>query len=535
MKENEQPIIEVCGLEAKIVEQAEFIIHENDIRTQAQTPPGLIAPMQFFCKEESEIIGTMDKIAFAYQTRRNLPVVPVLRPQFPVGGQNGVPVAAGEIIAYRSRKDPPSDFDLTKILLGRVTLRTQGGTVFLFNGSYYKRLSPIELQTIIREALRNELEIGGSVKQIDNVGKALLTEASIQASDDAWGGENYIAMKNGVLDIRSGLLRPFTPQLFLTYQMQTDWLPQSQCPVFERYLATVTGGEPVLTQRFWQTLGYILSPSCRAKRFILLQGKGDTGKSIIGNLIRAFFGEENVGSVDIFKMGDKFALSSIVSKRANICMDLSNSSLGDQAVAIIKQLTGSDAVQVEEKYKPSYSTYVKCKLIFGTNHQLRTGSWDGAFMNRVLLLPFMYPIPKHLQDHGLPEKLCAEMPGIFYRAICAFNEVARNGYIFAGDDVYRLGCMPNLGDTDVSSPDGISMFLTTCCKESSKGFVATELLYRTYLEFCQLRNYPCIQDYNTFARQLSAEMRSCFPEATPKKQRQGERSLNGYAGIKMIF
>lgn len=535
MSQNESPTIDVYGVEAEIVAQADRIILENDMRVQAQTPPGLVAPMQFFDSEECNILATRDRIAFAYQTQRNLPVIPILRPQTPVGKYTGIPVAAGEIIAYRSRKDPPSDFDLTKILLGRVTLRTQGGTVYLYNGSYYKRLSSIELQTIIREALRNELEIGGGVKQIDNVGKALLTEASIQASDDAWGGENYIVMGNGVLDIRSGLLRPFTPQLFLTYQVQTDWLPQSQCPVFERFLATVTGNEPVLTQRFWQTLGYILSPSCRAKRFILLQGKGDTGKSVIGNLIHSFFGEENVGSVDIFKMGDKFALSSIVSKRVNICMDLSNSSLNEQAVAIIKQLTGTDAVQVEEKYKPSYSTYVKCKLIFGTNHQLRTGSWDGAFMSRVLLLPFMYPIPKHLQDHGLPEKLCAEMPGIFYRAICAFNEVARNRYIFAGDDVYRLECMPNLGDNDVSSPDGISLFLTTCCKESSKGFIATEQLYSTYLEFCQLRNYPCIQDYNTFGRQLSAEMQRCFPDVKAKKQRQGERSLNGYAGIKMIF
>ena len=105
----------------------------------------------------------------------------------------------------------------------------------------------------------------------------------------------------------------------------------------DRFLYQIAGGDPVLIKRIWQVIGYCLVPQDnRAKRFFLFQGLGNTGKSVLGSLLSAFYEETAVGSVDAFRIGDRFSLSSLVNKALNISADLPSSALGDQAVGIIK-------------------------------------------------------------------------------------------------------------------------------------------------------------------------------------------------------
>ena len=169
-------------------------------------------------------------------------------------------------------------------------------------------------------------------------------------------------------------------------------------------------------------IGYCLVPQDNsAKRIVLYQGVGNTGKSVLGSLLASFYEESAVGSVDAFRIGDRFSLSALATKALNISMDLPNSALNDQSVGVLKQISGNDLVQVEEKYKTPYAARIGCKMIFGTNHQLRTSSFDAAFLRRILLIPFNYPVPRYAQDPHLVDKLKNERAGIFFKAMLAYR------------------------------------------------------------------------------------------------------------------
>lgn len=283
---------------------------------------------------------------------------------------------------------------------------------------------------------------------------------------------------------------------------------------------------PVCIKRAWQALGYALVPDNRAKRFIVMQGVGDSGKSVFGNLISAFFDPSAVANVDIFKFRERFATAELVDKRVNISMDLPAGNLSDQAVGMLKKITGGDAVTVEEKYHSPRSAVINATLIFGTNHELRLWEFDEAFANRVLLIPFQYPVPEEQRDPKLLESLKAERSGILYRAILEYRELVENGYVFAGDDVisFQAQCV----ERGVIPPDGVAEFVSACCIMDAEHFTSTEQLHLAYLDFCREHHLPSLNDRGAFSRQFSAAVGFA---AKREKQRVNGVPMNGYRGV----
>lgn len=523
-------IIEVTGEEAKLIRAAEAVELAAERRAQAEAPEGMVAPMTFFETEyERSIESEKMKLVSKYQMAQNLSTPPILVPV-----ADYAPIQRPSEVSYHPYVQRNlTDMDLANLLLGRVTLLRKGENVYLYNGTYYEWLPTDKFHTLILGMLRKELSINGSSKQIKNVAAAILAEPTIERTE-VNGQCRGLCLENGVLDIAGLTLHEHDPHFYFTWRMPVQWYGAQPCPVFDQFLATVTGGDPVLMQRFWEAIGYILVPNDnRAKRFILMSGLGNTGKSVLGNLLRSFFASDCVSSVDIFKMGDRFSLATLARALINISMDLSDCAMSEQAVSMIKQITGGDLVQVEEKYKTPYSTRINCKLIFGTNHKLRTNSWDQAFLNRILLLPFQYPIPAAQQDRHLTEKLMAERSGILYKAIMAYRTLVSNGYIFTGDDRYGFAYAYQPAEETVSQTDTLEQFARECCVEAVDEFIPTDTLFQCYTSFCQNLHQGSIGNSQVFSAKFKGMIQKLIPAVELKKQRFNGVLCNGYKGISL--
>lgn len=523
-------IIEVTGEEAKLIRAAEAVELAAERRAQAEAPEGMLAPMTFFETEyERSIESEKMKLVSKYQMAQNLSTPPILVPV-----ADYAPLQRPSIVPYHPYVQRlMTDMELADLLTQRVNICRMGEIVYRYTGSHYERLSDNQLRTLIREKLREELNVSGKAAQIDSVKKAIVAEPAI-VQEELNGFCTGLCLQNGVLDVSSLQLYSHDPQFYFTWKMPVNWYGPQPCPVFDQFLATVTGGDPVLTQRFWETIGYILVPNDnRAKRFILMSGLGNTGKSVLGNLLRSFFTRDCVSSVDIFKMGDRFALGTLVHALINISMDLSDSAMNEQAVSIIKQITGGDLVQVEEKYITPYFSCIKCKLIYGTNHKLRTNSWDQAFLNRILLLPFQYPIPAAQQDRHLTEKLMAERSGILYKAIMAYRTLVSHGYIFTGDDIYCFANAHQPAEETVSQTDTLEQFARECCVEAVDEFIPTDTLFQCYTNFCQNLNQGSFGNSQVFSAKFKGMIQQLIPAVELKKQRFNGVLCNGYKGISL--
>lgn len=521
---NERKIVTVFDEEAKLIQLAEKVEIAAAARAQENCPPGLINPLISFDTEaEQAVVKMRMKLEREYQRVYNLELPPILVAQRQLI-PNQPQTFPGNIVQFK--RNSPTDMELAQILLERVSLRRQGETVYLFNGRFYERLTPDKLRTLIYEKLRQELSIDGSSKQLHSVEAAILAEPSIEVTSEDLGVTG-ICLRNGILDLTSLRLFEHSARFFYTWMLDVDWMGCQLCPTCDRFFEYAAGGDPVLIQRLWEALAYAIFPDNRAKRFIVLMGLGDTGKSVWGDLAASFFAPEAVGSVDIFRLGDRFSLSTLVHKRVNISMDLSDAALTEQAMAIIKQLTGQDLVQVEEKYKLPYSAKIGCKLIFGTNHQLRTNSWDRAFWKRVLYLPFNYPVPHHLQNPNLRNLLRQEKPGIFWKALEAYRQLVSRGFVFSGDDIYDFPVVHQTGEQTVDIDEDIKQFASIHCQEQADSFVTSEELYQA---FCQSLNHSCPLTKQAF----SMRFKVLFPQYSNKKKRIDGIPRNGYCGINLI-
>ena len=552
MNEGTRKIIAVTPEESSLVRAGTVIMDDAVARkkkSEEEAGSGIEPLLLFNSKAEANVVWEVDSLRRKYQKELGLSEPPILVAELPAEPSATTSAAPTQATALqtsasqhtmtlpsvpvgkfhffeRSNEKGPTHIQLENLLIGRVPLRRVGDTIYKWHETYFKRKSDADVLTLIREQLDAELSILGSANQLASVQTLLYADPRIEAVPLEDTSTNLLCLRNGLLDLNTLQLLRATPDFFFTSRIEVDWLGAQVCPKFDSFLQQIFAGNPVYIKRAWQALGYALVPDNRAKRFIVMQGVGNSGKSVLGNLISAFFDPSAVANVDIFKFRERFATAELVDKRVNISMDLPAGNLSDQAVGMLKKITGGDAVTVEEKYHSPRSAVINATLIFGTNHELRLWEFDEAFANRVLLIPFQYPVPEEQRDPKLLESLKAERSGILYRAILEYRELVENGYVFAGDDVisFQSQCV----ERGVVPPDGVAEFVSACCVMDAEHFTSTEQLHLAYLDFCREHHLPSLNDRGAFSRQFSAAVGFA---AKREKQRVNGVPMNGYRGV----
>lgn len=532
-------VIHVHGEEADIVLAADDIMQKAETSSrEIEQKTGLTVAMDFFeDSKDAAIVASYDKLTFHYQNTLGLSKPPILYARSEPNAQNpasnaSTPSPGIHYYEFTRRANNPTNMDLEQFLLGRVELRRCGETIYQYEHGYYRKLSSVDLRTLIHKLLREELSRSGQARQLKDVETLLMAEPIIEGVPIDLN-PMLICLEDGVLNTCTMTLLPHSPSYFFTSKLHVRWEEHATCPTFDQFLYTVTGGDPILQQRFLEAIGYVLVPDNRAKRFLLLQGLGDTGKSVLGILLAAFFDPADVAGLDLFRFGDRFALSSLVDKRLNVSMDLTDNALSEQAVSVIKQLTGQDLVQVEEKYKAPYSAHITCKLVFGTNHALRLNASDQAFMRRILYLPFQYPVPPERQIHGLASILANERNGIFKKVLYSYLGLVNRGYQFAGDEIYQIQAMPQCGNMQVTIEQGISDFISAMCSEDQDSLISTEDLHRCYLNFCANARIPSCENRQQFSTKFQSLASARLPSVARTKKRVDGKPQNVYLGIKV--
>ena len=531
MNNHERQSLIVTGEDADIVSRF-YVLKDAIQRKNDAASPQFSHPVTIFqTEEEKALLVQYNEVVEKHRQANNLTAPPQLIPVLaPPVLQQPVWQLQQRPFFYECRHSEPTDLELARLYIHRQHVRTRNGSVYLYNGKYYKKLSDDQLKSQILSVLRDELEIKGNSKQLDTVAAAIKAEPTIQVNDEKLpvGG---LCLENCVIDIASMTCADHAPRFFFTIKLDVQYQGSQPTPVMDRFLYQIAGGDPTLIRRIWQVIGYCLVPQDnRAKRFFLLQGLGNTGKSVLGSLLASFYEESAVGSVDAFRLGDRFSLSSLVGKSINLSGDLPSTALNDQSVGVIKQITGNDLVQVEEKYKTPYAARVGVKLIFGTNHQLRTATFDAAFLRRICLIPFNYPVPKYQQDPYLLDKLKLEKSGIFYKAMEAYRELCSNNYTFAGDDVYDMVNAKQAGEQLIDHDACIEDFVERHIAIAPGAFVPTKEIHLLYMT----ENPDGLADCQKFSTKFKLLAAKRGLAITNKKKRVSGESINGYEGVALM-
>lgn len=402
-----------------------------------------------------------------------------------------------------------------------------GGVPYTYNGKFYSLLREGDAQRMFFANYRKEVSRASTVAVLRNAA-ALLKYCVRKVYDEFPVNSHILVFENGTLEVDTGYFRKNSPDDLATSALSINYDPdQEKMPWTQHFLETIADGDDDLYELMLQVIGYILSNDVKAKSFFYLEGVGDAGKSRFCDLIASFFpvsGANKVARIALQDLGGKFALGNLVNAKLNISEDLPDSPLSPTTVSRIKMLSDANPLEAEAKYVQPFSFRPLCKLLFASNHPLRLKEYDAAFVNRVVYIPFLHPIPKDKQDKYILEKMQRELPALFNHAFKAYKRLVAHGYTWAGAERFKPDIsIANSGIT-IDKELVLKRFVRECCDFDDNYTTATGDLQAAYEQFCRQYTYLPIQG-DRFSRELMAVLPSTVERVKIGNQKRGFKGI----------
>ena len=227
-------------------------------------------------------------------------------------------------------------------------------------------------------------------------------------SGERWDTDDWLSgAPNGVLDWRTGTLRPGDPADRITRSLGVPFDPDAQAPRWCRFIEEVFDGDHDLIGFVHRYLGYACTGITREQVLALFWGAGGNGKGVLMHVIAYVLG-------DYFR---NMAFSTVELKhRATIPNDLAALE-GARVVTAsesgevrlneprIKALTGCDPVTARYLYGEPFTFTPTATFILATNTKPVVADNSFGFWRRLKLVPFTRCFEGSARDEHLEDYL----------------------------------------------------------------------------------------------------------------------------------
>jgi len=197
---------------------------------------------------------------------------------------------------------------------------------------------------------------------------------------------HLINLANGVLNMETMELLPHAPEYLFLSQINVKYDHTASYKDFENFLKHITmkEGEPrkKVVKSIQEYFGYGLLRSCQFKTYTVFDGSGDNAKTVLLNVVIAFFGSKNNTSVSLQDLNNRpFAKKQLYAKHVNVSDDLPKKAL--RYTGVIKQITGNSMIWADIKgHKDGIDFYNHAKPWYGCNELPETNDYSDAFFSR---------------------------------------------------------------------------------------------------------------------------------------------------------
>ena len=291
----------------------------------------------------------------------------------------------------------------------------------------------------------------------------------------ATGPADPIPLRNGLLDLAAGRLHPHTPRYFGSYSLPFSYDPNPPTPYhWLRFLMTLWPKDREARRTLQEIIGLLLTADTRHQKIFLLVGPKRSGKGTIARIIRQLLGPENVAGPTLGGLTKDFGSQCLIGKPAAIIADARLSSRSDAAVIAerLLSISGEDVQTIDRKYRDPWTGMLPTRFVILTNELPKLSDSSGALASRFIILTLAESFYGR-EDHGLLNRLLAELPGIFAWALAGKRRLAKRGRFempkSSAAAVERLEML--------SSP--ITAFLRDKCIVEPGAVVSCNVLYET--------------------------------------------------------
>ena len=244
------------------------------------------------------------------------------------------------------------------------------------NGIYISGLAEIEAEMIKHIPQLNRAKRTEVLAYLD-----ILIRDNTKAED-----ANLIAFANGLYNIVDDSFVEFTPEHIITNKIRWNYNPEAYSELADKTLDKIACGDPAIRALLEEAIGYCFYRRNELGKAFILTGDKSNGKSTFLSMVQTLLGEENIASLDLKELGDRFKTAEMVGKLANIGDDISDEFIGNSA--IFKKLVTGERVSVEQKGRDPFEFNNYSKLVFSANDIPRIKDKSGAVLDRLVIVPF---------------------------------------------------------------------------------------------------------------------------------------------------
>lgn len=293
-----------------------------------------------------------------------------------------------------------------------------------------------------------------------------------------------IHFQNGTLSRdKNGLFTVWSDKKeFCINRLAVNYNPNAPIPKkFFDYLAAVYYEDDRKTIQ--QYCGYCLIPTTIIQKALLIIGDGGEGKSVLGAILNALFGEENCYNESISVLQSKFGVANVENKLLFIDDDLSENALTN-ARTFKNLVTNKTTIAAEKKFVQNnqFKSYIRF-LIFGNFTLQSLYDLSEGFSRRQLVLQAKAKAENRTDNPFIDREIVEEEgEGVMLWIINGLNELIKNNYkIFVSDRTQAKS------EELKKQQDSVLCFLEECDRivvaPSEKIFGCD--LYQIYTDFCE--------------------------------------------------
>ena len=234
----------------------------------------------------------------------------------------------------------------------------------------------------------------------DTQRKEVLKYIEVMCTDNTpMADANLIAFKNGIYNIATDTLSPFSPDVVITNQIPWNYNPSAYSEIADKTLNKMACQDNEIRQLLDECIGYCFYRRNELSVSMFLTGEKANGKSTFLQMVQDMLGTQNISTLGLDELDERFSVATMFGKLANIGDDISDEFLFGKSIAHFKKIVSGNMVKAENKGQDPFFYKPFVKLIFSANQIPRMKDRTGAVLRRMVIIPFNATFKKTDPDY----------------------------------------------------------------------------------------------------------------------------------------
>ena len=237
---------------------------------------------------------------------------------------------------------------------------------------YHYTISPKDLNAVV-ECVRDSVSL-------------------LEESEDS----DVVALANGLFNLRSKELRPFSPKVVLTSKASVAFNENASAYVMDDgwnvdtwIRETRANNDPEVEHLIWQVIAALFRPNHPFNKAVLLYAtSGSNGKGTFLELLRHLVGPERVATLSMSEFGDRYLPEKL---RSAFAVLSDENEVGDfvRRAGAFKAWVTHDWVKLDVKYGQMTNTKGRGLCVFCVNELPASKDKSESFYRRFVAIPFL--------------------------------------------------------------------------------------------------------------------------------------------------